>query len=317
MAKLNIKNAIGEKTKQALNNSYITSEQIKQNITILEELRNFIPSPTAEELAQLEDNIIKNGCKDALLLWETTQKSINEKAPNPDAPAYVLVDGHNRFRICTKRNINFNVQLMSFPSIKEVKDYMIDLQLGRRNLNPQQASYFRGLRYNNEKSDKGKYERNEHKSQNDTYEKIAIKNHKSQNDTYDELIENELSTSEKLANEYKVSRATIMRDAEYSKGLEQLSPTLKNAVLNGEIKIGKSDIQKISKQTNKKLVESIEELEQLVKENSDMVITESKSAKTAQKQLMITMAKMLNSKNISLKELDKLIAIAHELKQLL
>ncbi|MEZ4905308.1 MAG: hypothetical protein R2822_27895 [Spirosomataceae bacterium] len=227
MAKLNIKNAIGEKTKQALNNSYITSEQIKQNIIILEELRNFIPSPTAEELAQLEDNIIKNSCKDALLLWETTQQMIDENTPNPNAPAYVLVDGHNRFQICSKRKINFNVQLMSFASIKEVKDYMIDLQLGRRNLNPQQASYFRGLRYNNEKSDKGKYERNDHKSQNDTYEESEQKNHKSQNDTYGQSADNEVSTSEKLANEYKVSRATIMRDAEFSKGLEQLHPTLK------------------------------------------------------------------------------------------
>lgn len=31
---------------------------------------------------------------------------------------------------------------------------MINLQLGRRNLSPTQISYFRGLRYNNENSDK-------------------------------------------------------------------------------------------------------------------------------------------------------------------
>ena len=148
MAKLNFKNAIGVKTKQALNNSYISSEQIKQNILILEELRSFIPSPSEDELVQLEQNIIKNGCKDALLLWETTQKVIVPDTLLPHSPEFVLVDGHNRFQICTQRNISFNVQVMSFPSIKEVKDYMIDLQLGRRNLTPQQASYFRGLRYN-------------------------------------------------------------------------------------------------------------------------------------------------------------------------
>jgi hypothetical protein len=83
MAKLNIKNAIGEKTKQALNNSYITSEQIKQNIQILEELRSFIPSPTDDELNQLEQNIIKNGCKDALLLWETTQGVVKRCFSHP------------------------------------------------------------------------------------------------------------------------------------------------------------------------------------------------------------------------------------------
>ena len=316
MAKIDFKAAISQKTQQSLNNSYISSEQIKQSIVVLEELRSFIPSPTNEELTQLEANIIKNGCKDALLLWETTQRVIDENSLTPDAPVYILVDGHNRFKICRERGINFNVQVMRFESLKEVKDYMIDLQLGRRNLTPQQASYFRGLRYNIEKAEKGKYDRKDYKSQNDTYGKTANENDKSQNDTYIQSVDIEGSTSEKLAQEYKVSRATIMRDAEFAAGIDQLQPTLKQAVLNGEIKIGKTDIQKLAKRKVKGLVENVEELENvLLGEDEPNVIDKSRNA--VQKQLTATMTKILKAPKISVKDLERLIEVATELKKIL
>ncbi|MDF7819924.1 hypothetical protein P1X15_20045 [Runella sp. MFBS21] len=303
MAKLNIKNAIGEKTKQALNNSYISSEQIKQNIVVLEELRTFIPSPTLEEYDQLEQNILKNGCKDALLLWETTQGEIDSSSLSPTAPAYVLVDGHNRYQICSKRNIHFNVQVMSFHSIKEVKDYMIDLQLGRRNLTPQQTSYFRGLRYNLEKTDRGRYDRNEHKSQNGNYDKDS------------------LSTSEKLAKEYNVGRNTILRDAEFATGLDKLDNNLKNAVLSGEMKMGKSDIQKLAKVEQNELIASTEVLSSLLSPKEDTILANIKakgSFESTKKQLSKITDKVLNSNPTpSPKDLDKLIEIATKLKGLL
>jgi hypothetical protein len=41
-----------------------------------------------------------------------------------------------------KNGISFSVQLMSFASLQQVKEYMIDLQLGRRNLTPEQIVLF-------------------------------------------------------------------------------------------------------------------------------------------------------------------------------
>lgn len=316
MAKIDIKAAISQKTQQSLNNSYISSEQIKQSIVVLEELRSFIPSPTNEELTQLEANIVKNGCKDALLLWETTQRVIDKSSLTPDAPVYILVDGHNRFKICRERGVNFNVQVMRFESLKEVKDYMIDLQLGRRNLTPQQASYFRGLRYNIEKAEKGKYDRKDHKSHFETYGKMADENDKSQNETYIQSVDIEGSTSEKLAQEYKVSRATIMRDAEFAAGLDQLQPTLKQAVLNGEIKIGKTDIQKLAKRKVKDLVDNIEELENVLSGDEEPKVID-KSRNAVQKQLTATMTKILKASKISVKDLERLIEVATELKKIL
>lgn len=64
--KANFKDVIASKTKQALGSNLISLEAIKQNIQILEELRDFIPPLSDEESQQLEQNILKYGCKDAV-----------------------------------------------------------------------------------------------------------------------------------------------------------------------------------------------------------------------------------------------------------
>jgi len=226
MAK-NIKMSIAEKARVAItNSSFSPLESIKQNITVLEELKSFIPPLLDSELAQLKANLLANGCKDPLLLWETTKDIIG--LGSEFEPAYVLIDGHNRYGICKEFGITFNVQLLSFNSFKEVKEHMIDLQLGRRNLNAQQASYLRGLRYNTEKNDvignlQGKKEEIDSNGQNVHLEK-----------------EPKITTAERLAKEYNVGEKTIRRDAAFAEGLEKLTPTLRNEVLSGKKKVDKN-----------------------------------------------------------------------------
>ncbi|MEA5461476.1 hypothetical protein VB796_20590 [Arcicella sp. LKC2W] len=182
--------------------SLLNHEAIKQQITILDELRDLIPPLQEEEINQLEKNILAEGCREALLIWQTTT-NIVEPTSTESSALYILVDGHNRYGICLKHKLNFKIHLISFNSLKEVRDYMIDNQLGRRNLIPEQASYLRGLRYNTEKLSKGKYERIDHKGQNvpyglsETNEDLAL-THKGQNVPY-ELSE----TNEDLALTHK------------------------------------------------------------------------------------------------------------------
>ena len=76
---------------------------------------------------------------------------------------------------------------------------IINNQLGRRNLHPDQASYLRGKRYNAEKQDKGG-------------DRKSI-------DQNDPLIE---STADRLATEYKVSAPTIKRDGNYAAAVDTL-----------------------------------------------------------------------------------------------
>ena len=231
--------------------SLLNHEAIKQQIIILDELRDLIPPLQQEESNQLERNILAEGCREALLIWQTTANILDTNSTETTA-VYILVDGHNRYGICLKHKLNFKIHLIYFDSLKEVRDYMIDNQLGRRNLIPEQASYLRGLRYNTEKLEKGKYTREEHKGQNVPYDLKGNEStekvkeiHKGQNVPYGSMAKKE-STSARLSKQYNVSEKTIKRDAEFAEGLNLLSPELKKDILSGRIKAKKSNIQQLT-----------------------------------------------------------------------
>jgi type VI protein secretion system component Hcp len=266
MAK-NIKMSIASKAREAITNSFSSLEAIKKNILILDELKSFIPPLLDTEFEQLKINLLANGCKDPLLLWETTQDVINEGPA--DETVYVLIDGHNRYRICTEYGINFNTQLLAFDNMSKVKEHMIDLQLGRRNLNPQQVSYFRGLRYNNEKNNLS----NNFNSKNDA--ELMDNSPNGQNDHLENYPE--LTTAQRLADQYNVGEKTIRRDADFAKGLDKLTPNLKNEVLSGKTKIERTKIQLLAK--NNEIQEPISEINQIelyVKPISDKANNDSK-----------------------------------------
>lgn len=95
------------------------------NITINEELRSFIDPLTHNEYAALERSLLAEGCRDALVLW-----------------GEVLIDGHNRYDICTKHNIEFRtVQNTNFATLDDVMLWVIDNHLARRSV----SDYQRGV----------------------------------------------------------------------------------------------------------------------------------------------------------------------------
>lgn len=92
-------------------------------IQIKEEFKNLIPALTVEELNQLESNILKDGIRDPLILWND-----------------ILIDGHNRYAIALKHEIEFECVDMFFDNENDVKEWMINNQFGRRNLSNYQRS---------------------------------------------------------------------------------------------------------------------------------------------------------------------------------
>ena len=86
-------------------------------ITIDSEFKALIPPLTAEERAELERSLLADGCRDALVLWGDT-----------------LIDGHNRYEICTRHSIPFEVVRKEFDSRQSAIEWMILNQFGRRNL---------------------------------------------------------------------------------------------------------------------------------------------------------------------------------------
>lgn len=87
------------------------------SIEIDKEFESLIPPLTAEEFAQLEENCVKEGIRDALITWNG-----------------VLIDGHNRFKIAAKHGLPWNEKKMEFTDRDEAKLWIIRNQKGRRNL---------------------------------------------------------------------------------------------------------------------------------------------------------------------------------------
>lgn len=88
-------------------------------IGIEKEFKTLIPPLTPEEKNQLEQNIVADGCRDPLVVW-----------------GGILVDGHNRYEICTRLNIPFTTKEMPFEDRSHATEWIIKNQFGRRNLVP-------------------------------------------------------------------------------------------------------------------------------------------------------------------------------------
>jgi len=89
----------------------------KMNIKINEEFKRLIPPLEEDEYQQLETSIKKEGVREPLTLWND-----------------ILVDGHNRKEIADKLKVSYKTTKKNFKDKTEVILWMIDNQLGRRNI---------------------------------------------------------------------------------------------------------------------------------------------------------------------------------------
>lgn len=230
-------------------------------IQIDQEFQAMIPPLAEEERRQLEENLKKDGCRDPLVvwplpefetenyegdmvvvLWEDAQLCHETDKPfrvwreadltEEDWPC-VLIDGHNRYEICTRLGIHFEIVEIEFNNRDEAADWIDANQLGRRNLHPDQMSLLRGRRYNRTKKAVGEHKGNQH---------TKMENH--QNDG--------IPTAERLAQQHGVSKATIERDGKFAEAVEVLG--LQSEVAAGAVDAPKQTIV----QAAKPIIEAIE-----------------------------------------------------------
>jgi N6-adenosine-specific RNA methylase IME4 len=113
--------------------------QVYEDIKIDAEFAALIPPLSAEERQQLEENIVEHGgARDPLVVWASKG-------------TLTLLDGHNRYEICTRLGLPFDVHEMRFSSRDHAADWMDRNQLGRRNLHPDAFTLLLGRRYNRAK----------------------------------------------------------------------------------------------------------------------------------------------------------------------
>lgn len=161
--------------------------------TIDNEFYGLIDPPTAEELNLLEESIKKDGCRDPLVIWKEKE---------------ILLDGHNRFDICTRLKVPYDVKFLSFKTREDAADWIDANQMGRRNLTEIQKSVIRGRRYNRTKGKQGGDHGNQHtKLAKCTPRTLA-------------------NSADNLADEYGVSKRTIKKDGEVAEAVDNLSKKL-------------------------------------------------------------------------------------------
>ena len=193
-------------------------------LQIDQEFKELIPPLSKEEFNLLEENILKFGCIDPICTWNNT-----------------IIDGHNRYSICTKHNLKFNIQAFNFELREEAKDWICANQLGRRNISDETRKYLIGKRYEMEKillnNPDGKNQYSKIYKENEEIKEERDRNHRP-------------VTAIKLGKEYNVSTRTVLTYANYSKAIDKLNteePDLTQRILNGEIKVPQNQVIRISK----------------------------------------------------------------------
>ena len=100
----------------------------------------YLPRHGAEEHARLEEKLLAEGCRDPIRVW---------KGHN------IIVDGHERYGICKKHNLPFEVLPMPFEDREAVKTWMSLHLIAGRNTTKQQFDYHLGRYYNSKKEKRG------------------------------------------------------------------------------------------------------------------------------------------------------------------
>jgi hypothetical protein len=179
-------------------------------LIIDEEFERLIPPLVEQERDQLEANLLAEGCLHPLTVWAETQ---------------VLLDGHNRYRFCRARDIAYTVVEVSLDSRDDARRWIIDHQLGRRNVSPVVASYLRGKRYN------------------------LIKGRRGGRRHADGPTSATPSAARSLAAEHQVDEKTIKRDGKFADALDQLvelgGHRIKEALLSGKVKFTRAAVSRV------------------------------------------------------------------------
>ena len=186
------------------------------------ELQSLIRPLTDEEYEQLKESVLAEGIRDPLVVWNG-----------------ILLDGHHRHKIAQEYGLEYQTIEIDLPDKEAAKEWIITNQLGRRNLTPLEASYYRGKLYESRKQ----HQYIHPKSVGKNYPRLRV--------------------SAELAEEYGLSEKTIRNDAEFSRAIdkvaEEIGEEAKHAILTGKANIPKKDVEKLIeiKQKAPELVEPI------------------------------------------------------------
>lgn len=178
-----------------------------------------------EERSSLRENLLKYGCREPILVWANHDNTI--------------LDGHNRYSICTAEEITYKVKAIKLETRQDCIDFICDLQLSRRNSTEEHKSYLRAKKH--EGYLRGK--------QHDAAEFKALTDppkgsgHECPTPMGGAKTK---SITKQVAEETGVSERTIRRDVVFAHAVDELAKPIKDAVIRKELKVSHGDVQALA-----------------------------------------------------------------------
>lgn len=182
-----------------------------------------------EERLQLEENILRDGCIDPIVVWNN-----------------VIVDGHNRYSICKKHQIPFAVKEMTFSCKEEAVAWICANQLGRRNISIETRRYLIGKQYEAEVVARKVIS----KAGNNQYQTKYIDPKKTGHGAKSQKDHKLNSTAQRIAEQHKISRRSVDRCIAFTKAIDLLethNPKLAEDIMSGNHKFSLEKISDLAK----------------------------------------------------------------------
>jgi ParB-like chromosome segregation protein Spo0J len=243
---------------------------VTAELSTMEQFEYFLPKLTTDERKALEESILKEGCRDPIVIWRGT-----------------IIDGHNRYSICKKHGIPFELKEMNeFPDEDAVKMWMINNQLSRRNLTDEQRERFIGILFNTSKKERGGARDNSGRKSKVQTEPLKNPGKEEYDDTAD--------TADMIAKQHGVSRSTAKRAGKFALAVDRISkvsPAAEAKIMSGEARsiINKSDIRDLAEAPEAKIKKIAMAIEK------DKPTKKAKTTKTPEKEsLLQQIYKMIN-----------------------
>ena len=199
------------------------------------EFRDLIRPLLKDEYRHLEAALLADGCREPITVWKG-----------------IIVDGHNRYEICRRLGIPFEVRERHFDNREEAIIWICANQLGRRNISDETRRYLIGKRYEAEKVIAGRRNysgwnqyRKREQSGDLPYEVIEP-------DAQQERIR----TSQRIGEEYHLAHGTVEKYGAYSKAVDQIAkkdPSMLPRILSGRYKISHENVLALSRMSQQEV----------------------------------------------------------------
>lgn len=195
-----------------------------QGLRIDPEFSGLIAPLSMSEYRFLEESIRMEGCREPIIVWGNT-----------------IVDGHNRYQICSRWGIHFQTRSIDFNDRDEAISWICSTQLGRRNISEETRKYLIGKQFDAEKMIRRRKARTEGtfrapKDELPSAETVSL---------VEQSRQPKNPTAERIAEDYHLAHSTVEKYAVYSRALDSIghkSPPMLPKILSGKYKISHENV---------------------------------------------------------------------------